>query len=207
MLSQQQECFNNIKTLCSNYKKDSTSRKNEDYLVKRLESLEAQWNDFQIRHQILMETMEDKNINYFKEDVYGNLKELYDSTVANMKDLLQRLPRATLGSPGLDNSVDEDSPAASSLRRSRPVRLRLDPSASFTEAAGLRYCTETVEKCGHCGGPHRQDECEEKRKGMKPVCVNCKNDNHGDTGHNAFSASCPVRRKWDSIARARVAYN
>ncbi|KAL4703830.1 hypothetical protein ACJJTC_016797 [Scirpophaga incertulas] len=38
-----------------------------------------------------METMEDKNINYFKEDVYGNLKELYDSTVANMKDLLQRL--------------------------------------------------------------------------------------------------------------------
>ncbi|KAL4702640.1 hypothetical protein ACJJTC_000029, partial [Scirpophaga incertulas] len=91
MLSQQQECFNNIKTLCSNYKKDSTTRKNEDYLVKRLESLEAQWNDFQIRHQILMETMEDKNINYFKEDVYGNLKELYDSTVANMKDLLQRL--------------------------------------------------------------------------------------------------------------------
>ncbi|KAL4703120.1 hypothetical protein ACJJTC_000179 [Scirpophaga incertulas] len=70
-----------------------------------------------------------------------------------------------------------------------------------------RYCTETVEKCGHCGGPHRQDECEEKGKGTKPVCVNCKNDNHGDTGHNAFSASCPVRRKWDSIARARVAYN
>ncbi|KAL4710101.1 hypothetical protein ACJJTC_016503 [Scirpophaga incertulas] len=62
-----------------------------NYLVKRLESLEAQWNDFQIRHQILMETMEDKNINYFKEDVYGSLKELYDSTVANMKDLLQRL--------------------------------------------------------------------------------------------------------------------
>ncbi|KAL4701958.1 hypothetical protein ACJJTC_013598 [Scirpophaga incertulas] len=70
-----------------------------------------------------------------------------------------------------------------------------------------RYCTETVEKCGHCGGPHRQSECVDKEKGVTPVCVNCKNEKHSDTGHNAFSACCPVRRKWDSIARARVAYN
>ncbi|KAL4706444.1 hypothetical protein ACJJTC_004985 [Scirpophaga incertulas] len=70
-----------------------------------------------------------------------------------------------------------------------------------------RYCTETTVKCGHCGGPHRQDECEEKQKGIIPVCVNCKNEKHGDTGHNAFSAICPIRRKWDSIARARVAYH
>ncbi|KAL4719900.1 hypothetical protein ACJJTC_002483 [Scirpophaga incertulas] len=72
---------------------------------------------------------------------------------------------------------------------------------------GKKYCTETEIKCSHCGGQHRQDQCEEKVKGTIPVCVNCASEKHSDVGHNAFSASCPIRRKWDSIARARVAYN
>ncbi|KAL4718899.1 hypothetical protein ACJJTC_018008, partial [Scirpophaga incertulas] len=61
-------------------------------------------------------------------------------------------------------------------------------------------------KCGHCGGPHRQGECEQKQAGTTPKCVNCEAAKTGDNAHNAFSTCCPIRRKWDSIARARVAY-
>ncbi|KAL4713370.1 hypothetical protein ACJJTC_016838 [Scirpophaga incertulas] len=50
-------------------------------------------------------------------------------------------------------------------------------------------------------------ECETKKAGTTPKCVNCEEAKTGDSSHNAFSACCPIRRKWDSIARARVAYD
>ncbi|KAL4702392.1 hypothetical protein ACJJTC_005668 [Scirpophaga incertulas] len=60
--------------------------------------------------------------------------------------------------------------------------------------------------CSHCGGTHRQAECEAQKKGETPKCVNCTKANNSDTSHNAFSSCCPIKQKWDSIARARVAY-
>ncbi|KAL4708723.1 hypothetical protein ACJJTC_017402 [Scirpophaga incertulas] len=52
-----------------------------------------------------------------------------------------------------------------------------------------------------------QGECETKKAGTTPKCVNCEEAKTGDSSHNAFSACCPIRRKWDSIPRARVAYD
>ncbi|KAL4719375.1 hypothetical protein ACJJTC_005010 [Scirpophaga incertulas] len=52
----------------------------------------------------------------------------------------------------------------------------------------------------------QQGECEQKQAGTTPKCVNCEAAKTGDNAHNAFSTCCPIRRKWDSIARARVAY-
>ncbi|KAL4720429.1 hypothetical protein ACJJTC_000137 [Scirpophaga incertulas] len=49
-------------------------------------------------------------------------------------------------------------------------------------------------------------ECEAQKKGETPKCVNCTKANNSDTSHNAFSSCCPIKQKWDSIARARVAY-
>ncbi|KAL4719017.1 hypothetical protein ACJJTC_011470 [Scirpophaga incertulas] len=66
---------------------------------------------------------------------------------------------------------------------------------------------ETEVKCSHCGGQHTQAECDLKKAGETPRCINCTRLDSRETAHNAFSACCPVRRKWDSIARARVAYN
>ncbi|KAL4704183.1 hypothetical protein ACJJTC_000053 [Scirpophaga incertulas] len=89
----------------------------------------------------------------------------------------------------------------------KKVTEMMSERESMKEKMEIKYCTETEAKCSHCGGLHRQDQCEEKVKGTIPVCVNCASEKHSDVGHNAFSASCPIRRKWDSIARARVAYN
>lgn len=60
---------------------------------------------------------------------------------------------------------------------------------------GRRFCTGTVEKCSHCGGPHMKSECAD--------CVHAKLDK---VDHNAFSSVCPIRRKWEMLARATVAY-
>lgn len=61
------------------------SRKNQDYLSKRLESLENQWRDFAERHQVLLLEYEDKTIKYFSDDIYGKTKTMYEST---KKDIL-----------------------------------------------------------------------------------------------------------------------
>ncbi|KAH9642366.1 hypothetical protein HF086_004898 [Spodoptera exigua] len=71
-LALQSACFENIKTLANNYNKDSKTRKTKEYLNKRLTSLEAQWVDFNTRHTLLSQEIEDKNINYFMDDICGD---------------------------------------------------------------------------------------------------------------------------------------
>ena len=57
-LELQSQCFENIKQLYLNYKKDSASRKTEKYLTIRLQSLEEQWSDFDSRHALLEDEIE-----------------------------------------------------------------------------------------------------------------------------------------------------
>ncbi|KAL4718951.1 hypothetical protein ACJJTC_005169 [Scirpophaga incertulas] len=90
-LELQSTCFENIKTLCVNYRKDSTSRKTENYLNIRLTSLEEQWKDFEARNALLLLELEDKTINYFSEDVYNKTKEMYLATKTDINNRLQYL--------------------------------------------------------------------------------------------------------------------
>ncbi|CAK1596678.1 unnamed protein product [Parnassius mnemosyne] len=69
-----------------------------------------------------------------------------------------------------------------------------------------RTCTETSDVCCHCGGPHLKSECAEWLSGGPPVCKNCDKANLDKKEHNAFSADCPIRRKWEALARSTVAY-
>lgn len=69
-----------------------------------------------------------------------------------------------------------------------------------------RLCKETVEKCSHCGGPHKKGECPDWTEGLEPTCCNCKLAKMDKADHNAFSEECPVRKRWDTIARAAIAY-
>lgn len=69
-----------------------------------------------------------------------------------------------------------------------------------------RRCDMTECVCSHCGDKHQRAECPKYKEGVEPKCVNCKNAKMEDTNHNAFSAECQIKRKWDKVARASIAY-
>lgn len=71
---------------------------------------------------------------------------------------------------------------------------------------GRRYCKETVAKCSHCGGPHMKAECADWLANAQPSCCNCRSAKLDSTAHSAFSQECPIRRRWDALARASIAY-
>lgn len=54
-LNKQVSVFESIKTLCSNYKKDSITRKTVDYLNLRLSTLEKLWVEFHETHETLVQ--------------------------------------------------------------------------------------------------------------------------------------------------------
>lgn len=69
-----------------------------------------------------------------------------------------------------------------------------------------RFCKDSVERCSHCGGPHLRSECSDLLAGAEPSCCNCTGAKLERADHNAFSPDCPIRNKWDAIARASIAY-
>lgn len=71
---------------------------------------------------------------------------------------------------------------------------------------GKKYCKEDVDKCSHCGGPHMKIDCQKWKDGQEATCCNCKKDDLIDINHNAFDRECSVRKKWDRLARSKVAY-
>ncbi|CAK1545370.1 unnamed protein product [Leptosia nina] len=71
---------------------------------------------------------------------------------------------------------------------------------------GRRLCKEEKDTCSHCGGPHKKESCPEHQSGKKPSCINCSRASIEGASHNAFEQECPVRRRWDRLARASVAY-
>ncbi|KAL0859703.1 hypothetical protein ABMA27_010818 [Loxostege sticticalis] len=71
---------------------------------------------------------------------------------------------------------------------------------------GKRFCRETVDVCCHCAGPHLGSECADRQAGKPPTCTNCTADKMDRVDHNAFSGDCPVRRRWEELARSAVQY-
>lgn len=69
-----------------------------------------------------------------------------------------------------------------------------------------RFCLEALDICSHCGGPHLSQSCPDKLAGEIPNCRNCLRAKMDNRAHNAFSNECPVRKKWDEIARSTVSY-
>ncbi|KAL4702891.1 hypothetical protein ACJJTC_012474 [Scirpophaga incertulas] len=69
-----------------------------------------------------------------------------------------------------------------------------------------RHCTEETETCSHCGKFHLKQECEGWKKETTPTCINCTRHKREKADHSAFSEICPIRRKWDELARQSVAY-
>lgn len=71
---------------------------------------------------------------------------------------------------------------------------------------GKRFCREPLEVCSHCGGPHMKADCADWLAEAPPSCCNCRRAKIERVDHNAFSTDCPVRRKWEALARSTIAY-
>lgn len=71
---------------------------------------------------------------------------------------------------------------------------------------GRKLCCDTVDLCSHCAGPHLRADCPSWLAGEAPACRNCHTAKYDKTEHNAFDNECPIRKKWDAIARSSVAY-
>lgn len=71
---------------------------------------------------------------------------------------------------------------------------------------GRRLCKETQEKCSHCGGVHLKVNCPKWQAGVSPICCNCTQAGMMAVNHNAFDLECAVRKKWEALARATIAY-
>lgn len=79
-----------MEQLFSNFKKDGAERKTPDYIKRRLETLDAYWQEFQSNH-IKMCGFGDRSHSYFINGVYEKLGEFYHST----KDFIQKQSRAS----------------------------------------------------------------------------------------------------------------
>lgn len=71
---------------------------------------------------------------------------------------------------------------------------------------GRKLCRESIEVCSHCAGPHLRADCPSYLMGDVPTCRNCQSAKYEKTDHHSFNADCPIRKKWDTIARTSVAY-
>lgn len=71
---------------------------------------------------------------------------------------------------------------------------------------GKKLCTQSESLCSHCAGPHLRSECPMWTVGEQATCRNCSLAKLEKTNHNAFDFECPIKRRWDSIARLSVAY-
>lgn len=69
-----------------------------------------------------------------------------------------------------------------------------------------KICNEEEDSCAHCGGPHLRTKCADYLAGDAPTCRNCQKAKMDHVEHNAFSPDCPIRRKWETLARSTVAY-
>lgn len=69
-----------------------------------------------------------------------------------------------------------------------------------------RFCKEPADACSHCGEPHLRTSCPDWQAGLPPKCRNCSKNGLEGAEHNSFSAECPIKQKWDNIARSAVAY-
>lgn len=71
---------------------------------------------------------------------------------------------------------------------------------------GRRLCVEEAETCHHCGGPHVRQECPDRLAGSQQTCSNCKSAKNSNDRHAVFSDDCPIRKKFDALARQTIAY-
>ncbi|XP_045537326.1 uncharacterized protein LOC123721737 [Papilio machaon] len=67
-----------------------------------------------------------------------------------------------------------------------------------------RLCTESVEVCSHCAGPHLRTECSSWLSGEPPSCRNCHKARSDRKDHSAFSVDCPANLQRSELCTAEL---
>ncbi|XP_069365327.1 uncharacterized protein [Maniola hyperantus] len=84
--------------------------------------------------------------------------------------------------------------------------LDQSPLVQCTRCLGFghsrRLCKEAEDRCSHCAGPHLRSTCPSWTVGDVACCRNCHIAKLERTEHSAFDLECPIRKKWDTIARS-----
>lgn len=80
LLQRQAELATHIERIIANFKKDSANRKTSEYLKTRLDTLNNLWEEYQSNHAIL-HLEENKSADYFREDRFLKLKQVYTDGV------------------------------------------------------------------------------------------------------------------------------
>lgn len=88
LISKQESSYEHIKTIATNFKKDSESRKTIEYLDKRISALESHWNEFCCNHEVLksFETAKGDS-DYFKHNVFKLTQTRFNETLQAMGNL------------------------------------------------------------------------------------------------------------------------
>ncbi|CAH2083796.1 unnamed protein product [Euphydryas editha] len=76
----QNEIMGAMEKLLTNFKKDSSERKTQSYIKRRLETLEAYWKEFLENHNKLEEISEKTKYPYFTENYYQQTLRFYTET-------------------------------------------------------------------------------------------------------------------------------
>ncbi|CAB3221165.1 unnamed protein product, partial [Arctia plantaginis] len=77
LLTTQEQIMSAMDTLRTNFKKDGAERKTPAYLEKRLATLDAYWNEFQLNHTKLRAEFEEPSNPYFSENHYQKAFNFY----------------------------------------------------------------------------------------------------------------------------------
>ncbi|KAF9405156.1 hypothetical protein HW555_013979 [Spodoptera exigua] len=92
LITKQQNSYEKIKTLQTNYKKDAVSRKTIDYLNKRIEALQSLWDEFRSNHEILKKyESAQRDHDYFRQDIFIITRSMFDETMQSMNQLRTKL--------------------------------------------------------------------------------------------------------------------
>ncbi|KAF9423426.1 hypothetical protein HW555_001235 [Spodoptera exigua] len=94
LISRQEAIFRDLKLICTNYKKDSPTRKNLTYLEERLSRLNNSWEKFVHNHQLLEESGA-TDLQYFDDDIFNTTKKMYEEVLQDMLKRKSELPSAT----------------------------------------------------------------------------------------------------------------
>lgn len=78
LLKRQKEIIETIKKTHTNFNKDSGTRKTEDYIRKRISSLDSLWTEFDINHKNILTANIDETDEYLVKDIYTDTKLLYE---------------------------------------------------------------------------------------------------------------------------------
>lgn len=90
LITKQQKLGESIERLQINFKKDSDSRKTEEYFKKKLSNLEELWSAFNMNHAILKSYEATENA-YFQNAYYDVIKEMLTATRSMMQEKYKEL--------------------------------------------------------------------------------------------------------------------